>query len=104
MKRTCVHFKIGCGNLRNTVMSRYDSHLRRLERKVKRLEQQRISGNIGKALREYGQTGELPLHAGLRHAVLRIINSAQLMKQTMPGTIEVGTPPHQGKSFPPKKK
>jgi hypothetical protein len=89
--------------LRNTAMSRYDSHLRRLENKVKQLEQRRISGNIGKALREYGHTGELPLHEGLRHAVLRIINAVQLMKQTMPGTTKVGTPPHQAKPFPQKK-
>ncbi len=87
-------------------MSRYDSHLRRLENKLKQLEKQKISGNISIALREYGQSRELPQHEGLRQAVLRIVTAARLMTETLPWTnkseTRTGSPPLSGKQFPSK--
>ncbi len=74
-------------------MSRYDSHLRRLGNKLKLLEQQKTSGSISKALREYGQTGELPHHEGLKQAVLRIVTAARLMYETLPWTTRSETQP-----------
>jgi hypothetical protein len=65
-------------------MSRYDSHLERMRKQIRQLRQQRISGKIGDALREYGVSKALPKDPGLREWVLKLSRAAEMMKDTLP--------------------
>ena len=81
-------------------MARYDSHVRRLEKRLKHQETKRVSGNIAKALKEFTVTGELPKHPGLKRAVLQFQEAAREMVGTLPDTPVSLAPPHPGKIIP----
>jgi hypothetical protein len=66
-------------------MARYDSHVKRLEKRLRQQEFKKISGNIQKALQLNAETGELPSHLGLRNFILRIKETTRQMAETLPG-------------------
>jgi hypothetical protein len=84
-------------------MSRYDSHLERMRKQIRQLRQQRVSGKIGDALREYGVSHALPKDSGLREWVLRFTQVAEMMKDTLPKrSFDEHPHPAPGKRFPKK--
>jgi hypothetical protein len=84
-------------------MSRYDTHLERMRKQIRQLRQQRISGKIGDALREYGASKALPKDPGLREWVLRLTRVAEMMKDTLPNRgFDRHPHPTKGNLFPKK--
>jgi hypothetical protein len=66
-------------------MARWDSHLRRLEMKLRRLEQRRAHNKISEALRLYGHTKRMPKNPFLLEWVERFKTATEMMAGTMPG-------------------
>ena len=87
-------------------MARFDTHLKRLEKRLQFLESEKLQGSIIKALQEHGKTGKLPDHPGLRKVVLKYIRAAQYMSETLPqttkseGDVRDSSPSPPGKLFP----
>ncbi len=67
-------------------MAKFDSHLKRIEKRLRTQESKRISGNIAEALREHATSGKLPDHPGLREEVLRVQQCTLAMMETLPKT------------------
>jgi hypothetical protein len=67
------------------------------------IRQQRISGKIGDALRDYGVSKALPKDSVLREWVLRFTQVAEMMKDTLPKHgFEAPPHPTTGTQFPQK--
>ena len=66
-------------------MARWDSYLKTVERKLRRLESKRAMGKISDAMRTYAKTKQLPKNEFLREWVEDFTNAVKEMSKTMPG-------------------
>jgi hypothetical protein len=69
-------------------MSRFDSHLKRIEKRLMAQESKRFSGSLAEALREYAISGKLSDHPGFKAEVLKWQECLRQMIATMPGPVK----------------
>ena len=65
-------------------MSRYDSHLKRLEAKINDIEAKLLLRDFPKLYREYAETGLLPANKLLRNEILKWKICVKQMIDTLP--------------------
>jgi hypothetical protein len=65
-------------------MARFDSHLKRIEQRLRAQEAKRLSGSFAEALREFSTSGKLPDHPGMRAEILKWSEILRQMVDTMP--------------------
>jgi hypothetical protein len=65
-------------------MARFDSHLKRIEQRLRAQEAKRLSGSFAEALREFSESGKLPDHPGMKAEILKWHETLRQMVATMP--------------------